>query len=115
GVFGNSQLMVADLSFLQSAPALVGVMTHSALLWEVYFPVLVWLKPFRKYMLAFGLFFHLGIALGMGLFFFSGAMSAAYFCFVDAETLRGLLRSLRSRVRSCVRSRVNRIHFLSSR
>lgn len=90
-VFGNSQLMIADLSFLRSAPVLVGLMTHSALLWEVYFPALVWLKPLRRYMLVFGVLFHSGIALGMGLYFFSGAMLAAYFLFLDPKVLRAKL------------------------
>ncbi len=87
-VLGNSQLMVADLSFLKSAPVLVGLMTHSALVWEIYFPVLVWFKPLRKWLLGFGVLLHLGIGFGMGLFFFSGAMVAAYFVFADGETLR---------------------------
>lgn len=93
-VFGNSQLMIADLSFLKSMPVLVGVMTHSALLWEVYFPALIWLKPLRKWILLFGVFLHTGIGIGMGLFFFSGAMVAAYFVFVDGAALRRHLSRL---------------------
>lgn len=96
-VFGNSQLMIADLSFLQSAPALIGLMTHSALLWEVYFPALIWVKPLRYWLLAFGVLLHVGIGFGLGLFFFSGAMIAAYFVFVDSMRLRSIAARLPKR------------------
>ncbi len=87
-VMGNSQLMLVDLSWLKDFPIVIGVMTHTALLFEIYFPVLVWMKPLRKWVLLYGCLMHVGIAVLMGLFFFSGAMLSAYWVFVDADAIR---------------------------
>jgi hypothetical protein len=87
-VFGNQQIMMLDMSWLKSVPLVIPLMTFSTLIFEVYFPFLVWIQKTRKWTLAFGVMFHTMIALTVGLFMFSGAMLSAYFVFADPNWLR---------------------------
>ena len=72
---------VAQFSELLSLSALV------TLLWEIYFPVLVWQKRFRPYLLAIGVLLHVFIALGMSLTIFSALMVSVYVLFLDDQEL----------------------------
>lgn len=90
-VMGNLQLSTMDLSFLQNFPLLVVVLTYSTMLFEVYFPAMVWFPKIRPYWLFIGVMFHVGIALSMGLIFFSGVMIAAYVVFLNGDWLRAKL------------------------
>jgi hypothetical protein len=88
GVLGNHQMMLFDLSFLQQWPLIIAAMTHLTLIFEIYFAVLVWIRPLRNYVLLFGLAFHAMIGFSMGLFFFSAGMMSAYVLFADPNWLR---------------------------
>lgn len=90
-VFGNQQIMMFELSWMMKAPILIAIATHSALLFEVYFPVLIWLKSTRKWAIGYGWLMHSGIAAAMGLFFFSGAMMSTYLVFFDPDWLKAKL------------------------
>lgn len=87
-MFGNQQLVIFDLGWMQKFPLLIAFMTHSTVLFEVYFPVLIWLSVTRKWVVAFGWLFHGMIALTAGLFFFSGVMMSTYLVFFNPEWLR---------------------------
>lgn len=87
-VLGNSQIMLFDTNWLKHVPLMIVAMTFSTVLWEVYFPVLVWIKPLRPWVLAFGAVLHVMIALSVGLIFFSTAMMSTYVAFLDAEVMR---------------------------
>lgn len=91
-VIGNSQIMMIDTSWLRHFPLAIAFMTFLTVLWEVYFPVLVWVKPIRNVVLLIGVALHAGIALTVGLIFFSGAMVSAYFVFLDPSWLRNKLK-----------------------
>ncbi len=91
-VMSNQQLSTLDLSFLQNFPLLVVLMTYSTLIFEIYFPFAVWNSKTRRWWLAIGVMFHIGIALTMGLIFFSGVMVAAYLVFVNADYLRRTIK-----------------------
>lgn len=93
-VIGNDQIMMFDASWLKEAPLLIGLMTFSTVLFEIYFPVLIWLKRFRYWLIAYGWVLHAMIALIMGLFFFSGAMMAAYLLFANPDWLRERFKSV---------------------
>lgn len=72
-------------------------LTWSTLLFEVSFPVLVWSRGFRPYVLAAGVLFHLGIQLTMAIPSFGAVMVASYACFLsdeEAERLVGFVRGL---------------------
>ncbi len=76
-----------DFSFLLSLPLLAGVITAFTVLFEIYFPVLVWTK-LKKILLILGLCFHTGIAICLNIYFFSLIMLSAYIVFIPPETLR---------------------------
>ncbi len=90
-VLGNQQIMLFDTSWLKSVPLLIAAMTYSTLIFEIYFPVLVWLKVAKRWTLLFGALLHTMIAVTVGLFFFSLAMISTYLIFLDPAWLRAKL------------------------
>ncbi len=93
-VLGNQQLMTADFTFLQHFPLIVAFLTFFSVLFEVFFPVLIWNRNLRMATLLGGVFLHGGIAIMMGFFFFSSVMIISYSSFVDAGWLRRQLNRL---------------------
>ncbi len=89
-VMGNEQLAIFNMSFIKEAPVLVAIMTHFTILLEVYFPVLVWFKKWRNWMILFGVGLHIGIIFVMGLFFFGTTMMAAYLLFLGDDFFKYL-------------------------
>lgn len=96
-VMGNLQLSTMNLSFLQNFPLLVVFLTYTTMLFEVYFPAMVWIPKVRPWWLLLGFMFHLGIALSMGLIFFAGVMVAGYIVFLNGDWLRVRLNLPQSR------------------
>ncbi len=86
-VLANPQLVNYDFSFIIYIPFLVTLMTFSTLMFEVYFPALIWNPKVRPWLLGFGVLLHLGIGLSMNLMFFSLLMIWSYVLFlVPAKT-----------------------------
>lgn len=90
-VMGNAHLTPIDLSFFSQWPLVVAAMTYTTLVFEIYFPIAVWVRTLSKYWLLLGVFFHVGIAFFIGLYFFSGIMLIAYLTFVEPKYLHSLL------------------------
>ena len=84
----NSQMVAFDLGFMQHLPEISVSMAFLTVLWEVYFPVLVWMKQFRPFVLLLGVFFHGSIGVLFGLPDFSMFMLSAYFLFIPETDLR---------------------------
>lgn len=84
----NAQLVPFDLGFFHHFPVIIALMSFGTVVWEVYFPFLVWVKPFRRYSLSFGAFLHLSIGLLMSIPFFSMVMVSSYILFLDSERLK---------------------------
>lgn len=97
-VLGNQQIMMFDATWMKYFPLVIAFMTHATVLWEVYFPALVWFKPLRRWVLLFGIFLHGMIALSVGLIFFSTIMVSVYFLFVDPRWLEEKFVSLKRRL-----------------
>jgi hypothetical protein len=97
-VIGNRQIMMFDTSWLKNIPLAIAVMTFSTILFEVYFPILVWIKGIRKWLLAAGVAIHGMIAITVGLVFFSTAMCSTYFLFADPEWLESLLAKIKAKL-----------------
>jgi lipid-A-disaccharide synthase-like uncharacterized protein len=88
-VLANAQLARWDFSWASSFPMAVVAATYVTLAWEVYFPVLVWIRPIRYWVLALGVMIHAGIGLTMNIPFFGGIMAVSYLLFLDeADALR---------------------------
>lgn len=64
-------------------------MNYFTLAYQLLFPVLVWIRRTKKWLLALGVAQHLFIALGMGLFSFGMVMIISYIVFLDLEERTG--------------------------
>lgn len=73
------------------APLLLGAITYGTLAFELVFPLLVWQKPFRKWLIMGGTLFHLGIEITMVLPMFSILMILSYATFLDDDEVEWLL------------------------
>jgi hypothetical protein len=85
---GNMQRW--DLSFVSHFPILLAANVYIVLLWEIYFPVLIWQKKFRIPVLVFGFFMHIGIFLFMNLPSFAFMMISLYLLFLKKEEIERL-------------------------
>jgi hypothetical protein len=77
----NPQMSSFDLLFLKDWPLIVGLMTHSTVLFELMFLPLVWNPRTRNMILIVGVLFHFGTALLMDLWAFAAVMTSLYFLF----------------------------------
>jgi len=67
-------------------PLLTAPLTYGSLLFElVVFPVLVWPRATRNWVLALGIVFHVSISATMRVFVFGEVMPIFYLCFFDAS------------------------------
>ena len=71
-------------SIVCSPPFAFKILTWLTLLYQLLFPVLIFVKRFKNYLLLSGLLFHLFIAFAMGLFNFSLVMICSYAVFYDS-------------------------------
>lgn len=94
-VMGNDNLVPFDLSFFQHMPWAIAFMTYSTLIFEIYFPIAIWLKPLKPTWLFLGLCLHTLAAFFMGLIFFSPIMLSAYILFLNPGLIRKALGNLR--------------------
>lgn len=84
-VLANSQLARFDMTWMASFPIVIVLATYATLLWEIYFPVLVWVKPLRKPLLAFGVLLHFQIGLLMSIPHFGAIMALSYLNFFQGR------------------------------
>jgi hypothetical protein len=93
-VFANSQMVIADLSWLRFFPWVIIGFTFLTILFEIYFPVLIWTPRMRYFLMLCGIFFHIGIGVIMGLWGFALVMLAPYFLFLfNYEDLQKRIKS----------------------
>lgn len=90
-VLANAQLARWDFSFVSYVPLLIVLATYTTLIWEVYFPVLIWLPRFRYPMLFFGVLLHIGIGVGLSIPFFGTLMIVTYALFLEDRHAKRLL------------------------
>ncbi len=97
-VLANSQMVILDLTWLRNFPLVIVLVSFLTILFEIYFPVLVFNSKTRNYILAAGVLFHAGIGFFMALFGFAGIMVAPYLLFLRPESLKNFLRRLRFQI-----------------
>lgn len=78
----NSQMVIANMEWLRYFPWAVVFFTFVTILFEIYFPVLVWVKKLKVPLLLIGISFHMGIGVLMGLWGFALVMLAPYVMFL---------------------------------
>jgi hypothetical protein len=91
-VLANSQMVIADLTWIRHFPLGIVFVTFTTVLFELYFPVLVWNLSLRKWALWAGVLFHSGIGIIMALWSFALIMLCPYFLFIPEHKLRFILR-----------------------
>lgn len=96
-VFANPQFVVADLTWVRHLPGVIAIVSFSTILFEIYFPALVWVKATRKPLLVLGVLFHSSIALLMALHSFAMIMLAPYILFVSPDFIAASLKRLKLR------------------
>lgn len=72
-------------------PIPLALATWGTLVFELFFPLFVWQKPFRRYAIPIGILFHLGIEVSMVLPMFSALMMISYATFLDDEEAHALV------------------------
>jgi hypothetical protein len=87
-LLGNTEFRPIDLSFLANHPRFLELGTHTALALELTYPILVWFRGWRPWMVGAALLMHTGIAVMMGLTEFSLVMIAGNLAFVSGAWLR---------------------------
>ncbi len=86
-VLANPQFTISDLTWLRHLPLLIVFLSIMTLIFEVYFPVMVFSKNLRKPWLFIGLTFHLGIVALLGLYTFSFVMLSIYWIFLKESEI----------------------------
>jgi hypothetical protein len=94
GALANPQQVGWDFSWIVNIPLFIVVGTYLSLLWEIYFPVLVWVRPLRYWFLAFGLLLHLFIAIMIQIPFFGALMAITYILFLDDADAKKIYTSV---------------------
>lgn len=86
-VLANPQMTSFDFSFMRHFPWVIPVVGYLTILFEIYFPALVAWSKTRSLALIFGVLFHLGIGVTMGLMPFATVMISTYFLFMNPAFL----------------------------
>jgi hypothetical protein len=81
-VFGNTQIVIFDMSFMRLFPVVVSVLTFVTIIYEIYWPAAVMTKARMPWLIT-GVLFHIGIGMIMNIWAFSLVMLATYFLFID--------------------------------
>lgn len=82
-VLANPQMTTVSMSWVRHFPLVIVAFTFMTVLFEIYFPLLVWSEKWKKYVLSAGVLLHIGIALFLGLFSFATIMLSTYVLFVS--------------------------------
>lgn len=91
GVVASGEFRRFDLTWLAAWPMLLNVMTHSGLIFELLYPVLIWNRRLRPLMIAVAVMMHGMIDLTLGLTEFGLAMVAGNLAFFSGPWLRSLV------------------------
>ena len=89
-------MAVVDYSYFLNWPVLSALAVCFIIVFELYFPVLVWAGKWRPLVLSLGVLLHAVLALCLGLWFFSLFMLCAYVLFMPAPVLRRFFARLQT-------------------
>jgi len=92
--FANLEYQSVDMTWIAWYPWVSDLMTHTTIIWEVFFAALIWVRPLRPLMLLMGFALHAGIGGMMGMWTFGLIMIFGHLSFWPVETVRSLLARL---------------------
>jgi hypothetical protein len=90
----NTQINPYDFGFLAQVPWLVALLTLATLLYEIFGAFFLWSDRWRIYVMAFGVAFHLSIAVAMGLVYFGLILAASVLLFARRSDWSASARSV---------------------
>lgn len=93
-VFGNPQMSAFNMEFVRGIPLVLAFFAFATILFEVYFPLLIWFKKTKLWAAMIGVSFHFGIAITIGLYAFGTVMIAPYLLFFKEEDLKPYLQKI---------------------
>lgn len=76
--YSNSFFAMLPMSFCM-------IITYLTIIYQLLFPILIWVRPAKIYLLSFGVLQHLLIAFGIGLFSFGIIMIICYILFLKYD------------------------------
>ncbi len=88
-ILSSPQIATFDFGFLRNFSFILALSTYLTLLFELFFPTLVWNHSLRKPFLIWGFLMHIGIALFMGMWTFSMVMVSTYVLFFKTNEAKG--------------------------
>lgn len=89
-VFANPQYARFEANWFSHLPLVVSFISYFTLLWEMYFPVCVWMPRLRPWMLIGGVLMHFGIGVAILIPFFSAVMMSVYVTFLTQKDAQWL-------------------------
>jgi hypothetical protein len=102
-VFANTQIARWNLDWIAHFPLIISFATYATLLFEIYFPALIWLRRWRPWILGLGVLLHVGIGMAVFIPFFAALMIITYASFLTPTEARAILERanpLKSRKRA---------------
>jgi len=93
-VFHNSEVRRLDVSFLTEYPALINLMTYSALMMEFSLAFFLWFRAARPLVLWVGLMLHLGILATINIPIFGELMWVGYLAFLTPPEFDALVAAV---------------------
>ncbi len=91
-VFANPQMVIFDMTWTKHFPLLIVGLTVFTVLFEIYFPALVFSKATRKIVLWCGVVLHVGIGVLVSLWSFSAVMLSPYILFLPESTTESFFK-----------------------
>lgn len=95
--FSNLEYQSVDMTWTAWYPWISDLATHSTIIWEVFFPVLIWVRPLRPLVLFGGFLMHLGIGGLMGMWTFGLIMIFGHVAFWSPTFVRRVFAGLPGR------------------
>ena len=92
--FANLEYQSMDMTWMARYPLLVNITTHVTIMWEVFFPALIWSRRWRPAMLFGGTLMHLGIGACLGMWTFGLIMLVGCGSFLPPAGVRRFIRAL---------------------
>ncbi len=94
----NLEYQSLDVTFLARYPALLDLLTHATVFWELFYIVLIWNRWLRPWMLLIAVGMHGFIALCLGMITFGLVMLIANLAFVSPRAVRRIIDPIARRV-----------------
>ncbi|MEX2168760.1 MAG: HTTM domain-containing protein [Pirellulales bacterium] len=94
----NQEYQSLDLTWLANYPAIMDLLTHATVFFEVFYCCLIWPRLTRPWMLLGAVGIHGFIALGLGMMTFGLVMLIANLAFISPATVRRWVDPLARRI-----------------